>query len=234
MTRVTGVLVAAALAACSDFTTTDGGIARLDVYAPIPAEVEVGQTIQLRAVARDENGDSLDIPVFWRALDTTIAVDSTLGRITGLTAGLSGRVVARAVDLYSNVISFDVLRLADTLIRASDSAVTVASSDSASPELVVRVEGGEPPAPIQGRRLTYQVIAPVFASPDDRTVEFSGGTLAISPRSSALGTPDQPVTLRRRSDRQQPDTAVVQVSVYRPDGTVLPGSGLRFYVLFLN
>ena len=232
MTRLAAGFLAILLAACSDFTTTEGGIARLDVATPIPAELEVGGAITLRAAALDENGDTLDIPIYWRGLDTTLIVDSVEGRVIGRTAGETGRVVARAIDLYSNVITFSILRQVDTVIRVSDSSVTVALGETASPELVARVEAGDPRAPVQGRRLTYEVIQPVFGSLDDRTVEFAGGVLAISPRSSAQGTPEQPVTLRRRSGRTQPDTAVVDVNVYRPDGTIVAGSGFRFYVLF--
>ena len=232
MTRLAAGTLAILLAACSDFTTTEGGIARLDVAAPVPAELEVGGSVTLRAAAIDENGDTLEIPIYWRSLDTTLIVDSVAGLVIGRTAGQTGRVVARAIDLYSNVITFSILRPADTVVRVSDSSVTVAAGVTASPELVARVDGGDPLAPVQGRRVTYEVVQPIFASLDDRTVEFAGGLLAISPRSSAQGTPEQPVTLRRRTGRTQPDTAVVDVHVYRPDGTLVAGSGFRFYVLF--
>jgi hypothetical protein len=231
MTRLAG-LVLAVLVGCSDFTTTDGGIARLDVLVPVPAEVEVDRTIQLRGVARDENGDTLDVPVYWRALDTTIAVDSVQGLLTGLTAGSTGRVVARAVDLYSSPITFTVLRRADTLVALTDSTLLVASGVAASPEMRVRVEAGEARDPVQGRRITFEVISPVFATVDDRTVEFAGGKLTTTQQSAGTGEPTQPVSLNRRAGRTQPDTAIVQVSVYRPDGGTVPGSGLRFYVLF--
>lgn len=224
--------LAAALLGCSDFTTTEAGVARLDVLAPVPAEVEVAQSVVLRAVALGAEGDTLDIPIYWRALDTTLAVDSVAGRVTGLTAGQTGRVVARAADLYSAIITFSVLNGADTLVRVADSSLTVAAGETASAELAVRVEAGDPPMPVQGRRITFELVHPAFPTAEDRSVEFAGGLLAIAPRSSALGTPEQPVTLRRRSGRAQPDTAIVQVSVYRPDGTSLPGSGLRFYILF--
>jgi hypothetical protein len=231
MTRL-AVLLVAVLIGCSDFTTTEGGIARLDVLVPVPAEVEVAQTIQLRGVARDENGDTLDVPVYWRALDTTISVDSVQGLLTGRTAGSTGRVVARAVDLYSSPITFSVLRRADTLIALSDSTLVVASGVVASPELKVQVAVGDSLDPVQGRRITFEVISPVFATLDDRTVEFAGGKLTTTQQSGSTGEPSQSVTLNRRAGRTQPDTAIVQVSVYRPDGGTVPGSGLRFYVLF--
>lgn len=234
MNRSALVLAAATLATCSDFTTTDGGIASIEVFAPSPAEVEVGVAVQLRAVARNTEGDSLDIPIYWRSLDTTIAVDSTLGQVSGLTAGQTGRVVARAEDLYSSPVTFTVLSPADTVVRVTDSAVTVAAAETASPELVVRLDGGDPAQPVPGWRVTYDVIAPVFATLDDRTVEFPGGLLAIAPRSSAAGTPEPAVTLQRRIGQTQPDTALVRVTVYRPDGTAVAGSGLLFYVLFEN
>lgn len=221
----------AGLAACSDFTTTAGGVARLDVEIPVPTEVEVDQTISLKATPRDENGDPIDVPVFWRGLDTTLTVDSVTGDITGRTAGRNGRVVARAVDLYSNEITFAVLARADLLTREADSAITVAAGATTSEELTVRLTVGDPPVAVSGRRVTFEVVAPTFPTAADRTVEFDGGVLVLSRTTGVTGSP-LAVTLRRRSGTVQPDTAIVKVSVYRPGGSTVPGSGLLFYVLF--
>jgi len=222
----------ALLAACSNLATTDGGVSSVEILIPSPAEVEAGGSIQLVGVARGPDGEPLDVPLYWRALDTTIAVDSLSGRLSGLVGGKTGRVVARAVDLYSAIVTFTVLFPADTLIRVGDSVLTVAAGTTASPPLSVRVEGGQPPAPVDRRRVTFEVIAPVFADPADRTVEFAGGLLATSIATTSTGVPSPQATLNRREGFAAPDTAVVRVSVYRPGGGIVPGSGQLFLVLF--
>ncbi len=224
-------LLAAVLAGCSDFTSTEGGVARLDIEVVTPAEVEVGQTVKLVGVARDQDGNELDVPVHWRALDTTIAVDSVAGLLTGVTGGKTGRVVARAVDLYSSIVTFTVLFPADTVYRTGDSAFTVPAGTAASAAMTVKVEGGDPRAPVGGRRVLYEVVSPAFEDAADRTVEFSNSALATNATTATDGSTAL-ITLRRRTGTTQPDTAVVRVSVYRPGAEAIPGSGIRFYVLF--
>ena len=220
------------LAACSNLSTTEGGVASIAIEIPTPAEVEVDGTLQLRAIARGADGEALDIPIYWRALDTTIAVDSVEGILTGVTVGKTGQVVARAVDHYSAKATFTVVPNADTLIVVGDSVVTVEPAVDVSPSLDVRVEAGDPPVAVSGRRVTFELIAPVFATPEDRTVEFPNGQLAQNFVTTTTGLPSPAATLRRREGKTAPDTAVVRVSVYRPGGGAVPGSGQHFLVLF--
>ena len=195
--------LAAVLAACSDFTTTDAGVAQIVVFAPVPPEVEVAGSVTVRAVALDADGDTLDIPIYWRALDTTIAVDSVQGLLTGLSAGKTGKVVARALDLYSAVATFTVIPQADTLIVVGDSVVTVVPDTNISPPITVRVEAGEPPAAVDKRRVTFELISPVFATLEDRTVEFSNRQLAQSIATTTTGH-------RMRIQRDAPSSARVR------------------------
>lgn len=218
--------------ACSNLTETPGGIGSLAILVPSPAEVEVGQTLQLRAVALNGDGDSVAAVVYWRALDTTLTVDSMTGLMTGRTVNADGRVVARAEDLFSNTVTFRVIPPADTLIRVSADTQTVAASATLSTELSVRVEGGSPRAPVSGRRVVYQVTLPAFANADDRTVEFENAALTITPTTSSTGSPFPAPKLRKRSGSTPPDSAVVEVNVYRPSGPAIPGSPLRFTVRF--
>ena len=230
--RAAGVL--ALLAACSKLSTTEGGIGSVEIALPSPAEVEVGGTLQLTAVARGSDGETLDVPIYWRALDTTLAVDSVGGVLTGINGGTTGRVVARAVDLYSAIATFNVLNAADTLVRLGDSVVTVAPGETESPPLEVRVDVGDPPAPVDKRRVTFEVISPVFATFGDRTIEFPNGQLSQNFNTLPTGSPSPAATLRRRAGMTAPDTAVVRVSIFRPGGGTVPGSGQLFLVLFLQ
>jgi hypothetical protein len=140
--------------------------------------------------------------------------------------------VARAIDHYSARARFTVVAQADTLIVVGDSVVTVEPGEDTSPDLTVRVEAGDPPAPVDRRRVTFEVIAPTFGNPADRTVEFSNGQLAQNILTATTGSPSPPATLRRREGKTAPDTAIVRVSVYRPGGGTVPGSGQHFLVLF--
>ncbi len=232
MSRRAVLLAAGLLAACADLTETEAGVGSLTLVLPSPTEIEVDQTVQLRAVARSGSGDSLDVPVVWLGLDSTLAVDSTSGRITGRFTG-SGRLVARATDLYSSIVTFTVLARADTVIRVSPDTQTVAAADSLSTELSVRLEGGDPAAPVGGRRIVYDIVSPVFADTATRTVEFQSGGLQALPTTSSTGSPLPAPKLRRIAGRVAPDSAIVAVNVYRPSGGgTVPGSGQRFTVRF--
>jgi hypothetical protein len=227
-----GLLLAVPLAACSSLTETAGGVGVVVVLVPSPAEIEVGQTIQLRAVALDGNQDTVDVPIVWRALDTTIIVDSTAGLLTGRTAGQTGRVIARAADLYSSEVKFTVVPVADTLVRVSADTQTVETTATLSGDLVVRLDGGDPPVPIAGRRVIYQVVEPLFGSVDDRTVEFQNSQLLVTGVTGQTGTPPG-IKLRKRADKTPPDSAIVEVTAYRPaGGPPVPGSGTRFIIRF--
>jgi hypothetical protein len=226
------LLTAITVAACADLTETDAGVGSLTIRLPSPAEIEVDQTIQMTAVVRSGSGDTLDAPVVWLGLDSTMAVDSMVGLVTGRFAG-SGRLVARALDFYSNIVTFKVVPRADTVVRVSADTQTVAGADSLSKDLVVRVDGGSPAVPISGRRTIYDIIAPVFTDTAARTVEFQSGGLQATPLTSTTGTPLPAPKLRRISGRASPDSAVVLVRVYRPaGGAAVPGSGQRFIVRF--
>jgi hypothetical protein len=220
------------VAACADLTETDGGVGSLTMLLPSPAEIEVDQTIQLTAVARSGSGDTLDVPVVWLGLDSTLSVDSTTGLATGRFTG-TGRVVARASDFYSNVVTFKILPRVDTVVRVSADTQTVAAADSLSRELSVRLDGGVPVAPVGGRRIIYDIIVPVFTDTAARTVEFQSGGLRSTPSTGTTGTPLPVPKLRRIAGRVAPDSAVVTIRVYRPaGGPAVPGSGQRFLVRF--
>lgn len=223
-----------AAAACSNFTATEEGVTTLVLFVPQPAEVEAGQTLQLHAAAVNADGDTVAAPIIWRALDTTITVDSLAGLLTGVIAGQSGWVIARTGTLFSDSVRFDVLTPADTLVLVAPSPLTVAVGEDSSAELTARLDAGDPPAPVAGRRIVYTVIEPTFPSFEARTVELSGGLLTRSTTTNATGTTLPPIRLLRRAGVPSPGSAIVEVSAPRPGGTVVPGSGQRFVVRFDN
>jgi hypothetical protein len=222
----------ALLPACGNLTATEDGVATLVLLVPLPAEVEVGQTRPLTAVTLGPSGDTLAVPVVWRALDTTIVVDSTRGELTGITAGRTGRVVARTGGLYSEIVTFRVLARADTVVRIGPATLTMAPGETFSPEMPVRLDGGAPAVPAPDRRVVYRVVEPAFPDPAQRTVEFVGGTLTRTAVTSAAGL-TQGVRIIRVAGRPAPDSAVIRVDAWRPGGAdAIPGSGQRFVIRF--
>lgn len=222
------------LTGCSNITATSDGVATLLLEIPFPAQVEVGETIGLTATPLDANGEVLPVPVYWIALDTTIAVDSVAGQLTGIIAGKTGGLVARTGDLYSSTVTFSVLERADTLVQVTPAVDTVEIGELESVELTVRLDGGDPQEPLSGRVIVYQVIFPVFGAPEDRTVDLTGEGLVQVAKTTSTGSTLPAMHLRRRGGHAAPDSAVVTASAWRPGGEIIPGSGVRFIVRFVN
>ena len=237
MTRVgPAVLVAALLGGCGSLQPNDAGVALLEVQPPLCNGIEVGHTVTLTARTFDQHGDSVEAPVWWRTPDpTAIAVDSATGRTTGLGVSDTARVqavVGSKNALISDFVPLIVTPVADTLSQSSAPRVVVNANVGSSPPLLVTIGRKNPAAPIGEFPLVYRVIAPVFAASEDRTVEFPGGTLTLTACSGATGNPAVQTQLNRRSGTTQPDSAIVEVTAKHPDGSIVPGSGWRFTVLF--
>lgn len=214
-------------AACSSLDEGEAGIVSLQITTPEVLTVEVGQQVQLSAVALDADGIPVDVPVTWRAADPTITVGETTGLVTGVSPG-SGRVQAIAGPLASDLLAFTILGRPDTLLLASDSVVTLEPGATASGPLVVSLQMLNPPAPVANRPVTYQITAP----PSEPTlVTLSGGGQTATPITGTDGTVGS-VQLLLNPGVTPPDTAIVQVSAARSDGTPVPGSGQRFLILF--
>jgi hypothetical protein len=212
---------------CSNLTEGAGGVVGLEIRAPDLKTVEVGEVLQLSAVALDKNGDSVASEITWTAPDTTLTVDPT-GAITGVHPGV-GRVQAFSGSLASSVITFTVIARADSLILVGDSVVTVAPGVLSSTPLVVQVQSFSPPGPLPSWPVIYQVTSPPDVGP--HTVELPGGVLSDTLTTGTDGAVST-VTLNRVNGTTQPDTAIVEVRAFRTRGGVVPGSGQRFIVLF--
>lgn len=231
MRRLPVALVPALLAACADVTVTDGGVAAIELLVPAPAQVEVGQTRTLTGSALDANGDPLPIPLVWYALDTTLVMDSTAGRLTGVQTG-TGRILARAADLYSREVRFTVVVRVDTVIRVAEAELDVAEGETLSPALTVRLAAGEAGAGVPQRQVRFEITSPVFPSPDDRTVEFTNGSLVLLAATAASG--ETAPRLQRVTGRTPPAEVVVTFRAFRPGGESIPGSGQTYLVRFAD
>jgi hypothetical protein len=211
---------------CSDLTEGEGGVVGLEINTPTDTEIEVGETMALTARALDKDGNTIPAAVTWRAPDATLTVDQATGVITGVSPG-PGRVQAFAGLLGSSLLSFNVVPRADTLI-VTDSVFTVPPATN-SPPLVVQLQSFTPAGPVASRPVAYAITSPpVVGTP---TVVLPGDVQADTLLTGTDGAVSS-VTLNRVLTVAQPDTAIVTVSAFRPDGSLVPGSGQRFIVLF--
>ncbi|MDQ2669501.1 MAG: Ig-like domain-containing protein [Gemmatimonadota bacterium] len=224
-------LLAAVLAAavgCSEISSGDGIIA-LAVAVPTDRALDIGETSQLAAWGLSADGDSVEADITWVAADTTVGVDQT-GLVTALFPG-NGRVQAQSGSLVSDLVSFTVTATPDTLIVPDPPVLDVAAGVTASEPLLPRLETLNPSVPVAGTAITFRIVEPVFATPDERTVELSGGVLERIVTTGPAGTPSTEVRVLRVLTATQPDSALIEVSA-ETGGVPVPGSGQRFIVRF--
>lgn len=220
---IAGLLVAAG---CSHLGSGTGPVA-IQLVLPPRLELEVGDTVQLRAYTLNENGDSTGAPIIWRPGDTTVAVDSATGRATAVYPRTTGRLQARSGTLVSDVVTFSTFLRSDSVVVDSTAdTTTVLSGDSISAPLVAQVISFVNDSGIFNRQLTYTLLAPA-----DSSVTLDGGKLSATVTTGADGAPISPVRVHTTA-APAPDSAIVSVSAVRPSGVAVPGSGRHFIVYF--
>ena len=214
------------LLGCSSLDEGEAGVVGLEIEVPTPAVLEVGETAQLTARPLNQDGEVVDVPVHWLAIDPTVTVDELTGLVTGVGAG-TGRVQASVGSLVSELVSFSVLAPADTIVLTTDSVVIAPLDPGVTPALNVRLDSFNPAGPLGSRPVIFEITRPV-AEPLAAT--FAGGVRVDTLTTAADGvagavvslTPGQPI----------PDTVLVEVRAERTRGAVVPGSGQRFIILF--
>lgn len=214
---------------CSGLDEGEAGIVSLEVTVPTLSTLEVGEQLQLSAVPLNADGDPVSVPVTWRTPDPTIvAVDESTGLLTGVGPG-AGRVQATAGTLSSELLSFNVILGADTLVIVGDSIVPVPIEPGATGALVVQLRSFTAADPLASRPVIYEITSPApGAAP---VVTLSGGVQIDTLTTGTDGTVAG-VTLSRTPGTVAPDTAIVQVRASRTRGAPVAGSGQRFIVLF--
>jgi hypothetical protein len=216
------------LQGCSDLTEEAGGVVGLEIRTPELRTIEVGETLQLEAVALDKDGNQVDAAITWQGPDPTLTVDAATGVITGVSQG-TGRVQAFAGSLPSELVTFNVIPRADTLVITGDSVQTIPAGVSNSNPLLVELRSFSPEGPLPSRPVVYTVTSPPDVGP--HTVELPGGVLTTTVQTGTDGAVSS-VTLNRVNGTTQPDTAIVEVRAFRTHGEPVPGSGQRFIILF--
>lgn len=221
-------LVLAALlsaAACSTLGESGTPVA-IEFLVPVPAAVDIGDTIQLRARVLDTNGDSIAATIRWVTPDTTVGVDSVTGKFWGI-SGTTGRVQPRSGSLLGNPTAFAVRAHADTVIvpAAAESLLVTLATDTASAALTPKVAKGDATG-IADQTLVFTLIAPTPAG-----IRLSGDVTARTVTTGSNGEPGIPVRVRKLN-AVAGDSALVQVEARRPSGAVVPGSGQVIRVFF--
>ena len=219
---------AATAAACSGLDEGEGGVVGLEIQFPELLTIEVGEQVQLSARALDVDGETVDATILWIANDDALSVDAT-GLVTGVDTG-SSDVQAAVGSLTSERVTFSILAPADTLIIAGDSVfvIPLEADPPATANLVVRLESRSPAGPVGSRPVIYEITQPVAGATP--VVQLAGAVQSDTITTVADGT--AAVALSLVAGQVAPDTAIVEVRANRTRGSVVPGSGQRFIVLF--
>jgi hypothetical protein len=217
-----------AAAACSSLDEGEGGVVGLEIQVPAVLTLEVGEQAQLSARALDVDGEAVSTPITWRASNAALSVDET-GLVTGVAQG-SGDVQAAVGALTSEPVTFSVLAPADTLIIVGDSVfvIPILADPPATANLVVRLESRSPVGPVGSRPVIYEITQPVAGATP--VVQLDGGVQSDTVTTLADGTAG--IALGLVTGQVPPDTAIVEVRANRTRGSVVPGSGQRFIILF--
>lgn len=222
------LLAAAAviLVACSSLGEGNGAVS-IEIFVPSPASIEVGDTITMRARLLDINGDSIAGIIRWRTPDTTLAIDSVTGRLTGLIA-TTGRIqaVSGSLVIPNPPLLFNIRPRADTLVlTAATESLTVAAGDSQSVGLGPKVTTAAAVG-VQDATLIFTMLFPA-----DSSALLNGTVKGDTVLTGASGDPATTIRVKQHG-AVRPDSAVVQVEARRPSGAVVPGSGQRILVIF--
>jgi hypothetical protein len=217
-----------AVMACSNLEEGQGGVVALEILLPTTTTIEVGEQVQLSARALDADGETVDATIDWRSRGTALTVDAT-GLVTAVAAGAS-QVQAAVGALVSEQVTFNVQARADTVIIVGDSVfiIPVAADPPVTANPTIRLETLSPPGPVASQPVIFDITEPIAGTVP--VVELSNGAQSdtVSTTSEGLAT----VTLNLVTGQVPPDTAIVEVRATRLRGSVVPGSGQRFIILF--
>jgi hypothetical protein len=146
---------------------------------------------------------------------------------TGVSPGVV-RVQAAVGSLTSAQINFTVRAPADTIVIVGDSVfvVPVAAPVPANP--TVRIDSRTPPGPVEAQDVIFDITQPVAGAIP--VVQLANGDQSDTVRTTAEGLAT--VALSLVTGQVPPDTAIVEVRANRLQGSVVPGSGQRFIILF--
>jgi hypothetical protein len=217
------------VAACKLNTDLDQPVA-IEITLPDSGRVEIDDTLRPSGRALNGVGDSVAVQLIWSSLDSTLAVvDSLTGESVGVEFG-TGRLQARAGNLFSNPQTVLVLARLDSVRALGDDRDTVVVTppdttqqpDSLSDSL--RVETVAFGGAAANRRVVYT--ATIYPA--------SGPVVTFVPNDSVVTNASgiAQVQLRLLAGGSVPDSVVVMAAMKRANGTPAPGSPVTFVVEF--
>ena len=199
--------------------------------------LEQSLSIQLHALARNRNGDSVTAEVVWRTPDTTVTLDGATGLVTARFATGAARIQAAVFGKDTLVSDYEKLKFtltgrADSLRLVGSDSLTVTQDSEASPAIDLRLVQLPAGQGVPGRPIRFEIVEPVPETPP--TVRLSTAKVRDSLLSGATGGPNVPVTVRAAPGAVPPDRVVVEVTALRASGEAIPGSGRRIVIRFLH
>jgi hypothetical protein len=228
-------------AACQGYSTDLKAPVAIEIISPRvpPGNLEEFDTLRLGVRVLDRAGDSMPgATVRFRALDTTIVVDSVKFFVTGRVLG-TGRVIATANNLQSAPLVVTVLRAPDSLGTTGASVDTVLATDTVSAPLSAELfdlRSDTVPHGLNwgalGDTVRFAIISPVFGSLAAATVTLGNDSLTAAVVTSTATPGVAIVKVRRQGAPPQPDSVVVQASARRASGAAVRGSPVQFVVHF--
>lgn len=244
LTARTAAIVVLGLAACTRVLGDLDRIIAVEVVGSTTPVVEEGDTLRLLARAIDARGAVVpDAPLTWQMLDTGqvgFELDPS-GLVTALEPD-TARVRAVVDDLPSPTVTVIVRPAPDSAAASGQARDTVAAGATASsPRVAIVFDLTTTPGtalPLSGVAVHFAVVDPASGTPAAQDVFLSSGDSVpgADPRHHDAMT--DPGGLARvmvhRLGTAVIDSAVVEATVARADGGAVPGSPVRFVVVFLN
>ena len=240
--------IAACTAACSQIVGDFDRIVAIEILGATTRTVEEGDTVRLAARAVSAAGAIVpEAAIVWGLLDVDsgqvgFTIESETGLVTAITPG-SGRVRARVDELTSGTVVVTVSAAPDSVGPQGATQVTVDSTATISPALVVGVVDltTNPGAPLAlaGKLVHFVTIDPVpgSAAADGFFLSVSGAGPGTDPHRVVVTTGTDglaSVVVARQTGVPQPDTASIDAVALTARGDTIAGSPVRFLVVFEN
>lgn len=147
------------------------------VVAPLTASVVVGSTLPLQVSLRNAAGQVIDGPaVVWTVQDTTVAIVSPTGIVTGRAVGSTQ--VAASANGRSGLASLTVLPVPITSVSVSPARVDLAPGSHAAVTAVAADAGGKS---LDGRTVLWASSNPAVA-----TIDAAGVITAVAPGTATI------------------------------------------------
>lgn len=232
------------LAACSNAGELTDGVIAIQVTSPQPPVIDAGDTTRFKAVPLDQQGDSVGAPVTWMTPDdsTITIIDPLLGTVTNAKplaadqSQMTGRLKAELNGLSTNFYTLTIVARPDTVVNPADTVLVVTAEELLSSPLLPTLVSFDPAGAVAyPHRIIFTVVSPTFADTTGvQNVALSNKRLVDTVLTGTGDNAGQPIAMvvSRVTGRTAPDTAIVTVTGLTLSGTVVPGSGQHFLVLF--